>query len=179
MTLRDQPDMSGPPFATAADAASKRRKAPQPKDGSPRPPPSAANVARSAAKKRKLDAECVRLEELGAAQFCEDELADALGVDAVALAKRMSGRKKGRLAYEKGRADGLVSLRNAQLKLAETSAPMAIFLGRFYLDQSERREVEPRESNEIAEVAQSVRDRLAALVAEANRNRPGNDRGDA
>jgi hypothetical protein len=189
MTLRDHPDLHALPVASPADELLSDGDGPSAWGTQPKttvtPPPvvrSAKSLARSANNKRKQDEEAAKLEKLGAAQYAEDELAEALGVKPEALAKRMTGRKRARLAYEKGRAAGVMALRSAQLKLAETSAPMAIFLGRVYLGQSERQEVDPGESNEIREVAQSVRDRIAALVAEANRNRgpyPGGDGRDA
>ena len=103
-------------------------------------------------------------------------------IEALELRSDVFEKDNRRFAFEKGRSLGMAALRGAQLNLAETSAPMAIFLGRVYLGQSERREVDPSGSNEIAEVAQNVRERLAALVAEANQRRyttSGSDRGDA
>ena len=62
----------------------------------------------------------------------------------------------------------MTALRGARLTPTVASAPMAIYLGRAHQGQSERPEVDPRESNEIAEVARSVRGHLAALAAESN-----------
>ena len=42
---------------------------------------------------------------------------------------------------EKGQAHGKVSLRRNQFKLSESSAVMAIFLGKNYLDQTDKQEV--------------------------------------
>lgn len=42
---------------------------------------------------------------------------------------------------EKGKAVGKVSLRRNQFKLAETNAPMAMFLGKNYLGQTDKQEV--------------------------------------
>lgn len=41
-------------------------------------------------------------------------------------------------AYKKGSAEGKMSLRRAQFKLAEKSAAMAIFLGKNYLGQTDQ-----------------------------------------
>lgn len=44
---------------------------------------------------------------------------------------------KAREAWEAGRQHGKTSLRRKQFRLAETSAPMAIFLGKQYLGQND------------------------------------------
>lgn len=44
-------------------------------------------------------------------------------------------------AFENGQLEGKVSLRRKQFKLAEKNAGMAIFLGKNYLDQSDRQEI--------------------------------------
>ena len=125
------------------------------------------------AKKRTIDHDI--LKELGAAQCTLAEAAAALKISEDALAKAMTPRSKARLAFEEGRAAGLAGLRRAQLKLAETNASVAIHLGRVYLGQTERRGGDTSGSNavatEVATVAQHVRERLAALVFEANRLR--------
>jgi len=131
----------------------------------------AAEATTGTAAKEKAD-----IEALGEALCSEAEVVDLLELPPDTL-----DRPSRRSAFNKGRRRGLAALRRAQLKLAETNASVAIFLGRVYLGQAERREGDPRESNEIAEVAQNVRDRLRALVVEANRNRgpyPGGDRRD-
>ncbi len=173
MTLRDHPDNAGPSARPKRSQASKGEA------------PLFTVVPRSSAPKdatgrllENSDEELVALAELGAAQCTEAEAAGALGLTIESLSDRLNRRTKAHVAFEKGRNAGLKALRQAQLKLAETNASVAIFLGRVYLGQSDRREVDPRESNEIAEVAQNVRERLRALVAEANRNRgayPGGD----
>lgn len=44
--------------------------------------------------------------------------------------------------YKKKRAAGMISLRRSQFRLAEKSVPMAIFLGKNYLGQSDKIEAE-------------------------------------
>lgn len=48
--------------------------------------------------------------------------------------------------YKKKSATGKISLRRAQIKLAEKSAAMAIFLGKNYLGQSDTVEYEDKEA---------------------------------
>jgi hypothetical protein len=163
MTLRDLPDPARPPTA-------------EPETVPPAPP---GGAGRAGANKKKID--LARLRELGAAQCTEAEAAAALRISLDTLTRKMTGRTDARIAFEEGRGAGLAGLRRAQLKLAETNASVAIFLGRVYLGQNERRGGDSSESNEVATVAQHVRERLAALVFEANRLRSraaDYDRGD-
>ena len=153
MTPRDRTHKAGPPAALKLVPELSRP----------------ASGRRSA---KQIDAEI----ELYAAALCTE----AEIIDAADLPAGVFDAINRRRALDKGRNKGLAALRAAQLKLAETSAPMAIFLGRVYLGQSDRGETDPRASNEIAEVAQNVRERLRALVAEANQRRydPSDDRWD-
>jgi hypothetical protein len=173
MTLRDHPD--------DADSSARPKRPQASKGAAPQltvVPQSSAPKAAEGKLPENSEEELAALTELGAAQCTEAEAAGALGLSTESLSDRLSRRTKAHVAFEKGRSAGLKALRQAQLKLAETNASVAIFLGRVYLGQSDRREIEPRESNEIGEVAQNVRERLRALVAEANRNRgpyPGGD----
>jgi len=114
------------------------------------------------------DARRARLIELGRSQCTEAEAASALGFGVEAL----TGNAKAVEALNQGRAEGLEALRRAQLKLAETSAPLAMFLGRNYLDQSDRRETEPSGAKEVPDAVQ----RLVAKLSGSARTGPARDR---
>jgi len=119
----------------------------------------------------KTDRDVAELIKLGEAQCTQAEAAAILQLTPDDFSPGSKPGIRRRRALQKGRSRGLSALRAAQLELAKTSAPMAIFLGRVYLGQSERREADCGEPNEVAEVAQAVRDRLAALVVDASRYR--------
>ncbi|MDR3512393.1 MAG: hypothetical protein P4L73_12220 [Caulobacteraceae bacterium] len=80
---------------------------------------------------------------------------------------RFLAKRRPREAFETARGRGLEALRRAQLKLAETNATMAIFLGKTYLGQAERRELEQSGAIDVSQASQRVRDKLAALAAES------------
>jgi hypothetical protein len=112
-----------------------------------------------------------RLAELGAIQCTVAEAAQILGHAREHLDAFLTLHPRGRVAFEQGAAQALQRLRAAQFKLAETSPTMAIFLGKHYLGQADRRELESSaqvdQSNAAAaEAARSVRDRIAALIAD-------------
>lgn len=135
------------------------------------PSPDCATEPKPKAKPKKPALACdeptlARLEELGEAQCVHAEVAGALGVTVKTLNRFLERKGDAREAFEKGRARGLERLRRAQLKLAETNATMAIFLGRTYLGQAEQKETEPvGAALDIAEAGQRLRDKLAALAA--------------
>jgi len=71
-----------------------------------------------------------------AAQFStHQEIADLLGVSLDEFTGLLSTDEAAAAEYREGFARAKQSLRRAQLKLAETSAPVAIFLGKQYLGQ--------------------------------------------
>lgn len=47
-----------------------------------------------------------------------------------------------REAFEEGKGQGLLSLRRSQFRLAESNAAMAIFLGKNYLGQTDKQEID-------------------------------------
>ena len=79
----------------------------------------------------------------------------------------LARRSKARNVFENGRAGGLESLRRIQFKLAETNAAMAIFLGKTYLGQSDRRELERSGAIDYVEIRQRVREKLVTPIDEA------------
>lgn len=115
-----------------------------------------------------------RLAELGALQCPPSEVALVMGVTEDDLADFFDRKRDARAAYDRGRGVGLHALRRAQFKLAETSVSMAVFLGRTYLGQSDRRELEQSAAIEVSNAAERVRTRLAALIADRRSER---DRG--
>ena len=108
-----------------------------------------------------------RLTELGAIQYSHAEVAEDFGASEAELAAFFARWRPARDIFEQSVADARKRLRLAQFKLAEKSPTMAIFLGKQYLGQAARRELES--SAQIAEdaraAAQRVHDKLAALAA--------------
>jgi hypothetical protein len=96
-----------------------------------------------------------------------------MGQEEEAFATFIENSRKADAAYVGGRTRGLEALRRAQFKLAETNATMAIFLGKTYLGQGERRESEQSGADDFSQASQRVRDKIAALLdgraAEADR----------
>jgi len=83
-----------------------------------------------------------RLAELGAIQCTLEQAALILGVRETQL-RRFFGRYPSAFAvFEQAAAQALERLRIAQFKLAATSPVMAIFLGKHYLGQADRRELD-------------------------------------
>ena len=118
-----------------------------------------------------------RLAALGAAQCNLAEVALSFGVTRSRVNNFFKRLRRARVIYEKAGVDALARLRAAQFKLAETNATMAIFLGKQYLGQADRRELESSAQSAedaFAVDAQHVRDKLAAILADRD---PEADRG--
>ena len=118
-----------------------------------------------------------RLAALGAAQCSLIEVRHSFGATETRLNNFFRDLPRARTIYEKAGADALERLRAAQFKLAETNATMAIFLGKQYLGQADRRELESSvqsAEDAFAVDAQHVRDKLAAILADRD---PEADRG--
>ena len=81
------------------------------------------------------------VQALGRLQCTNEEIASCLGTTDTTLLNAQNKEVFLR-ALEKGKAEGRMSLRRIQMKLAETSATMAIFLGKQILGQREN--VEPQ-----------------------------------
>jgi len=92
-------------------------------------------MARTGRPKAVIDLE--QSEKLGALQCTLKEVSAFLGVPEGTL----KGRQDFQTAYKKGLEVGKISLRRTQFRLAETSAAMAIWLGKQYLGQTEKIEV--------------------------------------
>lgn len=109
-----------------------------------------------------------RLAELGAVQYSLAEVAEDFGATEDDVADFFARCRPARAVYEQAVADARKSLRTTQFKLAEKSSTMAIFLGKHYLGQADRRELDTSaQAAEAAEAgdAQYVRAALAALAA--------------
>ena len=81
------------------------------------------------------------VQALGRLQCTNEEIARWLGTTDTTLLNAQN-KEVFLGALEKGKAEGRMSLRRIQMKLAETSATMAIFLGKQILGQREN--VEPQ-----------------------------------
>ena len=81
------------------------------------------------------------VQALGRLQCTNEEIASCLGTTDTTLLNAQN-KEVFLGALEKGKAEGRLSLRRIQMKLAETSATMAIFLGKQILGQREN--VEPQ-----------------------------------
>lgn len=116
----------------------------------------------------KVDAKTEQeLVDLGQLLCTPEEVAVALGRSEAATVDALAGRGKAAKAFNRGRAEGVKALRRAQLKLAETSVTMAIFLGKTELGQSERRELDLGDAIDLSEAGRRAEERLAALIAVA------------
>jgi hypothetical protein len=70
-----------------------------------------------------------------------------------------------REAWDGGKEEGKISLRRKQLRLAEKSAGMAIFLGKNYLDQADRHEITGAQGGPLQYQNLSEDDLNAKLIA--------------
>lgn len=68
--------------------------------------------------------------------------------------------------YRQKRAGGKISLRRAQFRLAEKSAPMAIWLGKQYLGQKDEVQVSTVEDERIDELSKSLEELAKELESE-------------
>ncbi len=118
---------------------------------------------------KSLVADDVTLAQLyacGKAQCSMREIAAILSTTQKALKTFMKQGTKARLAYEQGRAEGLKTLRDAQITLAQKSVPMATLLGRLYLGQSEQREQDETPPAQNRGAADRLKRRLLGIIAE-------------
>lgn len=78
------------------------------------------------------------LKQLGAMQSTQAEAAAVLGVCEKTIQTFFNDHPQARDAFKIGRELGKMSLRRKQNKLAEKNAAMAIFLGKNYLEQTDK-----------------------------------------
>jgi hypothetical protein len=67
----------------------------------------------------------------------EKEASGFFGITVESFRRILKHDSAARRAWEEGQANGKIGLRRKQFRLADTSAPMAIFLGKQYLGQSD------------------------------------------
>ena len=130
---------------------------------------SGVGMARASRRKLfKVDARRKQiLTELGQLLCTPEDVALVLGVSQQSVDDSLEAHGKASAAFNAGRAEGVKALRRAQLKLAETSVTMAIFLGKTELGQSERRELDLGDAIDLTEAGRKAEERLAALIAVA------------
>lgn len=106
------------------------------------------------ATKLKHSEELVRqIRGLGQIQCTRREAAAVLGVNELTFSNFLKTHTDCFEAFEYGREEGCVSLRRTQLKMAETSASMAIWCGKQYLGQTDKSDQTVRgESHDIVEI---------------------------
>ena len=127
--------------------------------------PPLPTVAAGRVEPRADEATLELLGRLGELQCTQDEAALIMGLDVLVIAEFLDREPAAEAALSRGRGRGLEALRRTQFKLAETNATMAIFLGKNYLDQGDRREVEQGGAIDYARASRRVRDKLAAIIA--------------
>lgn len=86
---------------------------------------------------------------LGQIQCTRREAAAVLGVNEDTFSDFLRLHTDCFEAFEYGREEGCVSLRRTQLKMAETSASMAIWCGKQYLGQSDKSDNTTKVSGEL------------------------------
>ncbi len=72
---------------------------------------------------------------------------------------------KVRAVFDQAAAAALEQLRAAQFKLAEKSATMAIFIGKHYLGQGDRRELDQSAEAAESDAAERLRHKLSDIAA--------------
>jgi len=98
---------------------------------------------------------------LGEAQFPPNEVIVIMGWEDRKEPFKPAWVKK---AYQKGRVQGLRSLREAQFEMAKKSVPMATMLGRLYLGQSVQREQDENAPIDYAAIAERIQENVRLLA---------------
>ena len=111
------------------------------------PTPSKKSAKRSSKPKKKvgrkrLNIDLVELEKLAGLQCTQKDVAAWFGCSPETIKHRLHDLPEYREAWEAGLGKGRVSIRRKQMRLADTNAAMAIFLGKQYLGQKDATEVE-------------------------------------
>lgn len=117
---------------------------------------------------RTLRADEPTLEQLGRLGELQCPLSEAaliLGVDEDYLDGFFARSRAARNAFDTGRGRGLLALRAALFKLAETNTSTATFLGKAYLTPGDRQEADQSGAFDLSQASQRVRDKIAALLA--------------
>ncbi|HEX4183366.1 MAG TPA: hypothetical protein VHY34_08910 [Caulobacteraceae bacterium] len=117
------------------------------------------------------------LAALGAIQCTRIEAAMAMGVPDNDLNRFFECKPLARIEFEKAAAKARADLRTAQFELSKTSPVMAVFLGKHYLGQADRRELDQSDQIQAAGAAERVRLKLAAFIAHREAEDASEDRG--
>lgn len=113
--------------------------------------------------KIKLDYELI--EKLAMIQCTQIEIASFIGVNVSTLQRDAEFCS----IYKKGQENGKTSLRRIQFKLAEKNTAMAIFLGKNYLGQSDKRYQDVQEIS-IPEFENMTDDELKKLIEKSKKD---------
>ena len=105
------------------------------------------------------------LDGLGQIQCTTKEAACVLGVAESTFLRFMAEHEEARQAFEMGKGKGRHSLRRTQFNLARSNAAMAIFLGKNYLEQADKRDDPPAD---MQATAAAIRKLLEAADAETD-----------
>jgi hypothetical protein len=99
-----------------------------------------------------------QFENLCGLQCTEEEIADFFdcSVDTISRWCKRTYDESFAEVYKKKSSKGKISLRRAQLRLAEKNASMAIFLGKQYLGQRDTPPVEAPDTNNLFEAIAKV-----------------------
>jgi hypothetical protein len=106
-----------------------------------------------------------KLIRLGAVQATPAELARSFATTETGIGVFFEDCPEARAVFDQASADALEQLRAAQFKLAEKSSTMAIFLGKHYLGQADRRESDQSAQAEADAAAERLRHKLADIAA--------------
>lgn len=82
----------------------------------------------------------LQISNLASMQCTQAEAAAALGVSRVTFGKFLGKDQKARQAWDNGAENGKVSLRRYQFEMAEKNPTMAIWLGKQWLNQTDKSE---------------------------------------
>ncbi|EJF89107.1 hypothetical protein [Bartonella tamiae] len=86
------------------------------------------------------------VKSLGEAQATKREMAQYLTLSPAVLESAFKRHKILQETYDKAKISGLIALKKAQLKLAQTNATMAIWLGKQYLKQKDKHDISASEA---------------------------------
>lgn len=103
------------------------------------------------------------IEGLGKIQATTRECAAVLGVSHKTFIAFMNANPAVGEVLEKGKEEGKTSLRRTQFRLAQKNAAMAIFLGKNYLDQTDRQDINASVQADVT--VTDARSRLEHLIA--------------
>jgi hypothetical protein len=130
-------------------------------------------MARKARKSIKISL----LKQLCELQCTKDEIAAAFNISVASLNKLIEKDEAVRSAIEYGQSQGKISLRRKQFRLASVNASMAIHLGKQYLGQTDKSQVElsgpgggPVETYDYSKLTPDERTALRETLRRATRS---------